>query len=970
MSSSSRWLIWLFAAIAAVIVVLKGLATYAEYCWFVALGQGPVFAKIFWTRVGLGLTVGLLFFLWLLGNLRKARRPLPEGVVLVGRRLLTDEERQQVEQYLDRALLVFCIIGGLMVGLVASGRWLDWIHFRNPVPFGYTDPLFGLDASFYVFRLNMLMYMWRVIFYAFAVAFVGSVLVYFYQEAIRIVGNAVHVLPHARAHTLMLLAGALLVKAVGYRLDQFRLLFSPRGEVFYGACYADVHGRLPVMWALIALCVVGAVVCIASIRGRRFLWPGGALAVIVLVSVLGGAAYPYLVHKFVVRPNQLAMERPFIANNIQATNLAYGLTDVRNEQHSLTNQLSWADIRRNRATIENIRLWDHRPLEQTYNHKQALRAYYNFSDVDVDRYVVDGRYRQVMLASRQLDYSRIPLPRAWVKTHLKYTHGYGVCASPVNVVGPKGLPVMWVRDIPPVSVPELKIDKPALYYMASLHPRLIELIAQPEQIPQAPRSSPPEMEEVGEEPPKATKSEVARRRPSKSAQVDYVIVNTAEMELDYPRLGEGEGSNALTRYTGRGGAPVSGFFRRLAFAARFMDLQILLTGSIKAESRILMNRYLPDRFFALAPWILYDPDPYIVISDGRLKWMCDAYTVSNRFPYSQPVMRGMANYIRNSIKIVCDAYDGIPEFYVFDPSDPLVRCYQKVFPTLFKPIEEMPSHLRKHIRYPQLLFILQAEIYGDYHMRDPETFYQREDSWSVPREFYSQGPRPVEAYYVIMRLPGEEREEFLLMLPLTLRGREERNMVAWMAARCDPEHYGELVVYQFPKKQLVWGPMQIEYRIDQDAQLSELFTLWGQRGSRVIRGNLLAIPIEDSMLYVEPVYLVATETSPEEEGGLPQLRLVIVALGDKLAFGKDLDEALRKLFGMAPAEVAAEAPPAVEAPAGPPTIVAGDARALVQRAIQLDEEALSLLRKGDLAGYQRKQQEQRQVLEQLKNVLK
>jgi uncharacterized membrane protein (UPF0182 family) len=966
---SNRWMMWLFGGIAAVIVVLKGLSLLADYWWFCALGQGSVFATIISTRLALGVVVGVIFFLWLFGNVRLARRKLPEGVVLIGRRLLTDEEREQVEQYLDRALLVFCLIGGLMVGLVASGHWLDWIHFRNPVEFGYKDPLFGRDASFYVFRLNMLMYVWRVFFYGFAVALVACVLVYFYEEAIRVVGNSVHALPHARTHCLLLLAGALVCKALGYRLDQFRLVFSPRGEVFYGACYADVSARLPAMWILMGLCIISAVVCTVATRGRRFLLPGGSLAVLVLFSVLGGAAYPYLIHRLVVKPNQLAKERPYIARNIEATNTAFGLNGVRDEMFELRNDLTWEDIQANRLTIDNIRLWDHRPLEQTYQITQTLRPYYQFSDVDVDRYVIGGRYRQVMLAARQLDYSRIPPPQTWVKTHLQYTHGHGICLSPVNAAGPEGLPIYWAKDIPPVSLPELKIKRPGLYYMASLHPRLIEYITSAEQGQPPPPQRPPEMDEVGEEQPRSTRRESARQRPSKGVQVDYAIVNTTEWELDYPQVAATEeGKNVLTKYSGLGGVPVGSFWRRLAFAAKFMDLQILVTGALTKDSRIIMNRYLPERFAALAPWLIYDPDPYLVVNDGRLEWICDAYTISRMFPYSRPVM-GIANYIRNSVKIVCDAYDGIPYYYVFDPSDPLIRCYQKVFPTLFKPFNQMPEGIRKHLRYPQLMFMLQVEIYADYHMKDPQTFYQREDSWSVPVELYSRGRRPVEAYYVIMRLPGETKEEFLLMLPLTLRGREERVMVAWMAARCDQPNYGELIVYRLPKGTVCYGPMMVEYRISQDAEISQLMTLWSQGGSDVIRGNMLAIPVDNTILYVEPVYLIATDRATEA-GGLPELRRVIVSIGDELAMGVTLDDALAKLFRKQPpkraegrlGEIAAREEAAAIAPSA-------SAKTLIERALELDAEAQNLLRQGDLAGYQQKQKEQSDVLQRLREVL-
>jgi hypothetical protein len=970
-----------FGLLAAFILVLKGLSLYADYCWFQSLGRSDVFFTMRWTRVGLGVPVGLLIFFWLWLNAKIARRRMPEGVVLVGRRLLTDEERGQVETYLSRVLLVFALMGGFVGGTAASGHWVDWVHFRNAVPFGYKDPLFGLDASFYVFKLNFLIYLWRAVFYGIAVAFIMSVLVYFYEEAIRVVGSAVHVMDYARTHVYGLLALLLLVKAVGYRLDQLRLTLSARGEVFYGASYADVHARLPILWALLALSVLAAIVIAASVRSRRFLVPGGAVAVLVLVSVLGGAMYPAVLQRLVVKPNQLEKERPYIAFNIDATRKAFALDKVKDAQFPVGEPLTWDGVKRNWTTVQSVRVWDHRPLEQTYQQMQALRPYYSFSDVDVDRYTVDGAYRQIMIAARQLDYSQIPGAATWVKSKLQYTHGYGVCMSPVNEIGGEGLPLYWIRDIPPVAKSELKITQPALYYMASIHPRLIEYISPPEESDQpAPApAGPPSMDQVGEKQPGGTRSEMARGRRTQGIQSEYCIANTGTAELDYPKVREGQGeANATTRYAGLGGVPLNGFFRRLAFTARFLDLNILLTGDITEKSRVIMNRYFPEGLMELTPWIMCDPDPYLVVLGGRVKWVCDAYTISNRFPYSRPIM-GIANYIRNSIKIVCDAYDGIPEYYAFDPSDPLLQCYMKVFPGLFKPMSEMAPEMKKHLRYPQLLFLLQAETYGDYHM-DPDTFYQREDSWSIPVEMYSNGRRQLEAYYVIMKLPGSDHEEFVVMLPMTLRGKEERNMVAWMAARCDAPNYGQLIAYRFPKDALVYGPMQFEYRVSQDSQISELFTLWGQHGSRIIRGNTLAIPIEHSVLYVEPVYLVSTAgatNSGSVEHGLPELRIVIAAIGDRLAMGSTVEEAIGRLFGVVagPGPMAAEKqqPRGGEKPAQPaagPSIPATGLLRQIDQALQLDQQARDLLKQGDLAGYQRKHDEERQLLEQMKSMAK
>ena len=970
MTLSSRIFSYIFGAILALILIAKALSLWTDYLWFGTLGQASVFSTILWTRVMLGVVVGVVFFCWLWLNLRHARKPLPSDITLIGKRLLPDEERAQVEEYADKALLVFSLIGGLMVGLVASGKWLEWLQFTHAVDFGEVDPLFGKDAGFYVFKLAFLKYAFRSVFYAIIITVVASALVHLYQEAIRIVGSTIQTIGRSRAHIYLLVALALVVKVCGYRLDQFGLVLANRGDVFFGACYADYYGRLPVMYALMALCLIGAGIVVANIRSRRLFWPAGALAVIILFSLLGGTVYPAMVQKLVVLPNQLAKERPFIAYNIEATNTAFGLDKVRNKLHHIGKALTWEDIQNNRPTIDNIRLWDHRPLEKTMDQVQALRFYYDFPDVDVDRYTVDGEYRQVMLAPRQIDSNMIQ-PQTWVKTRLQYTHGYGVAASPVAEIARgasgQGLPNFWVKDIPPESVEGLKIDRPGIYYYASIHPRLIEIIQsirQNERLGQ-PRGAAEQSSEdggPGEERPGAAAQRVMDEPVAKIE--NYVLVNTKEYELDYPRSQDGAEDNALTRYQGKGGVPIGSFWRRLAYFARFHDLQILLTQSITAESKIIYNRTMPERIQALCPaFLICDPDPYITVMDGKLKWINDVYTYSRMYPYSAPHKLVPVNYMRNSVKVLCDAYDGIPEFYVVDPSDPMLKCYKSMFPTLFKDAP-MPREMREHIRYPQLQFIVQVEQYADYHMLSPETFYQREDGWGTPLEKYGEEDRPTEAYYVIMELPGEDEEEFLLMIPLALRGREEKNMVAWMAARCDGDSYGELICYRMPKRLWVEGPAQVEMRIAQDPEFAEKQTLWGQKGSNIIRGNLLVIPVEESLLYVEPVYIAASGTA------IPELKMVVLVSGKKVALGADLDDALANLFGRSRGETRRAAPkPTGVKPAakpGEPTVVPPEVKALIDQAIELETQKQAALASGDLGEYQRLDREQGDVLRQLK----
>jgi len=973
--TSNRWIWYLFGVVFAFILIAKGLTLYTDYLWFDSFGQAAVWGTMFWTKIVLGAILAALFFAFLYANLRFARRPLPGDVTFIGRRLLPEEEREQIEQYADRALLVFALVGAVMGGVVASAHWVEWLQFVNAVPFGKEDPVFGKDVGFYVFQLRFIEYLWRSIYYALLVTFVASTLVHLYQEAIRLVGNTIQAIPRARAHSFGLLAAALLVKVYGYRLAQFNLMFSTSSGAFRGGPgWADMHARLPVLYLLMAAAVACAVIVLVSIKTRNYKIPGGAVAALVLLSFLGGTVYPVAMQKLVVVPNELGCERPYIEHNIEATNFAYGTDAVEHQLFTISNDLTADVVGANWATIENIRLWDHRPLQRTYNQEQALRAYYNFPDVDVDRYTIDGRLRQVMLAPRQLNAQKMPGAQRWVNHHLKYTHGYGLALSPVNEIGPEGLPNYWVGGIPPQSVPELEVTRAGIYYGASIHPRMIERISPPEE---PLRTQQPPVEDEAPEGPGGGQPRTGPNQPRRgyggtpediTAQ-DFVIVGSKEPELDYSRGGEGGQAidNAYTHYDGTGGVLINGLFRRLAFFARFFpDVRILFTNLLDEDSRIQFNRTLPERMQAVAPFLLYDPDPYLVVDeDGTLKWVTDAYAVSGKYPYSQS-LRPFGNYFRNSVKVLCDAYNGTPEYYIVDPSDPVVQCYQKMFPTLFRSGDEMSGYMRSHLRVPQLLFTIQVGVYADYHMKDPDVFYQGEDRWAMPPEIYSFGRRLVEAYYVVMQLPGEDKPEFLLMMPLVLSGQEERIMVAWMAARCDDPHYGELIVYNFPKGETIYGPWMVESRISQDLEISQKITLWSQAGSKVIRGNLLVIPLEQSLLYVEPLYLEAEDT------GLPELRRVILSYGDNIVWGADLEDALAQLFGRIaggeapPTEAIGEGPPSEAAPAEEisPEVLES-LREIIDRVLQLDREAQEAQEAGDFATFLEKNQEQSEALRDL-----
>jgi uncharacterized membrane protein (UPF0182 family) len=600
--------------------------------------------------------------------------------------------------------------------------------------------------------------------------------------------------------------------------------------------------------------------------------------------------YPAFLQRLRVAPNELAAERPYIAHNIRMTRAAYGLDRIEEKEFPAHENLDARALARNEVTIKNIRLWDYRPLLRTYAQLQEIRTYYRFVDVDNDRYVVNGEYRQLMLSPRELSYQHLQGGRNWINEHLTYTHGYGLVVSPVNRVTPEGLPEFFVKDIPPRASDGFpRVARPEIYFAESAD--------------------------------------------------EYALVRTRSQELDYPAGDQ----NVYARYEGRGGIGVGSWARRLLFAARFGEPKIILSDDLTAESRILIHRTVSDRIRLIAPFFRFDRDPYVVVTDdGRLVWMLDGYTTSDRYPYSDPV-RGVGNYIRNSVKVTVDAYHGTVRFYIADATDPIVRAYAAAFPSLLQPLEKMPEDLRRHIRYPEDFFAIQARKYAVYHMEDPQVFYNKEDLWAVPRRTLDGRDREMEPYFTIMRLPGEAKEEFIL---LTLFNPSRRdNMIAWLAGRSDPAAYGRLIVYNFPKQKLVYGPRQIDARIDQDPVISQQLSLWNQRGSTVIRGSLLAIPIDQSLVYVQPLYLAASE-----QGALPELRRVIVAYGNQIAMEPTLEQSLSRIFAGRIGPSVATGP----APGGPPSPgpAAGPMdRAAAQRAWEAWTRSQDALRRGDWAAY-------------------
>ncbi len=831
-----RGLMWLFLAFAGLGLLSTAseiVGFYTDWLWFHEVQFTSVFVTVLQTQVLLGVVTGAAFFLILYGNVILARRLAPRDVLVAVEDTAGLPSPEVLDPYLRRLAFPVSVLIALFVGWLGTGRWELVLKALNPTPFGVRDPLFDQDVAFYVFRLPLWNSLYSWLRGSVIISALAACAVHFCTRGIQISPTGVSISRRARGHLLGLAALVLALKATGYRLAMFDLLFAQRGVVF-GAGYADVHAQLPVLWALLVLTGLVAVLCLATIRlwsWRPLLW---SLAALVGVAILGGVAYPGLIQRYRVSPNEIDKEKPYIDFNIRYTRLAYGLDNIEEREFPAEETLTLQDLRKNEATLKNIRLWDTRPLLATYSQLQEIRTYYKFTDIDIDRYRINGEYRQVTLSPRELSSRDLP-SRIWINERLTYTHGYGAVVGPVNRVTREGLPEFWIKDIPPAASTDLRISRPELYF-----------------------------------------SELA---------TDYVFVKTRAKEFDYPAGDQ----NVYIAYEGQGGIPLGSLWRKLLFAAHLGDIKLLMSNDLTSASRVLLYRNIRERVQRIAPFFKYDDDPYMVISAaGRIVWLLDGYTVSDWFPYSAAT-RGLGNYVRNAVKVTVDAYDGTVHFYVADPADPVIRTLARIFPGLLQPLEAMPADLRAHIRYPEGLFRVQAAMYAVYHMRDTQVFYNKEDLWSIPLG-HGDGPdRPMEPYYLIMRLPGEPKEEFVLLIPFNPSKKD--NLSAWLAARSDPPHYGKLVVYNFPKRKLIYGPRQIEARIDQDSFISQQLTLWNQRGSQVIRGNLLVIPIERSLVYVEPLYIAA------EKGQLPELKRVIVGFGDRIAMDETLEGAMARVFG-------------------------------------------------------------------------
>nr|WP_313885459.1 UPF0182 family protein [Desulfallas sp. Bu1-1] len=886
---------------------------YVDWLWFKTLGYSNIFKTILLSELGLRLLVGLAAFLFIFVNLILTRKSVlhtvsshqymeKDGVISIYQSPLS---KYLSPRFLTVIYFIASVVLAVFVSTAVTGDWVILQRYLHSTGFGYTDPIFNKDIGEYVFKLPFYQFIyqlltWFIILAAFAVA-----LVYFLVESGKDGFNKLFNLLPARLHLSFLAALFFVVRAWGYSLEQYMLLYSENGVVF-GPGYTDIHARLLAYKALFFISLLIAVIILINLFMRRFRLILYSIGALFLASIVLGGIYPTIIQNLVVKPNELNRETPYIANSIKYTRLAYNLDKVETNKFPAGQKLDPADIEKNIETVKNIRLWDWRPLEQTYEQLQEIRPYYDLKNIDIDRYMINNEYRQVMLAARELDQDKLPdQAKTWINQRLKYSHGYGIAMNPVNEMTSEGLPEFFIQNIPPDSNIEHEVTRPEIYF-----------------------------------------GELTN---------NYVIVNTKTKEFDYP---VGGNENAYTTYEGEHGVRIGGFINRAIFALAFGDYKMLLAGDIQNSSQILYYRNIRDRVPKLAPFLRYDSDPYIVLDEqGNLYWMWDAYTVSDMYPYSDP-FSGRYNYIRNSVKVVINAYTGTVDFYIADNEDPIIKTYDKIFPGVFKPLATMPGDLKKHIRYPVDLFTIQAQKYTVYHMTDTEVLYNQEDKWNMPTEKVYNEEVDMEPYYTITKLPNGDKPEYVLILPFTPKNKT--NMIAWMAARSDEPNYGKLIVYEFPKQQLVYGPMQIEARIDQDTTISQQLTLWNQRGSSVIRGNLLVIPVEDALLYVEPLYLQA------EQSKMPELRRVIVAHGDQVVMEPTLEMALQRIFGTG-ISIGEDVEYAAPLPGETSKTTQKTLKDLISDANNLYNQAQEKLKNGDWAGYGEAINKLKETLDALSN---
>lgn len=883
--------------IAAIIIFLmffsQLISLYVEWLFFNETGYTDTFKIIVFAQFIVGLIFGAICFIWLFLNIMfTMKTPLPTiDIMLFGATRLT-ANLHNLNKFFKVMGLIISLVLGVITSLWGTRVWNQALIFYNAVHTGISDPVLNKDIGFYLFRLPMLEIINSLAGFILFMSLCLVAAAYILRGSLMFNHSKLYIGEHAKRH-MAFLGGLFLLKvAFGFYLDKFDLLYSQHGVIF-GAGYADIYGRLIALRILIVSTVVASVVFVVLLMRGRIKLIIYSIGGLIFIYIAGFAIYPALLQNLWVSPNELAMEKPFIEHHIKMTRLGYDLQDVSVRPFDVSYNLTPADIQKNQTTINNIRLWDEAPLYKTFAQLQQIRTYYKFNSIDDDRYMINNKYQQVMLSARELSYGDLP-SKSWINEKFVFTHGIGIAMSYVNRISREGLPEFIIKDIPPSSLVDLRITQPEIYYGEMTH--------------------------------------------------DYVITRTKIPEFSYP-TSEG---NAYTSYKGTGGVRLDSFFKKTLFSFFFKTAKIVLSSEITPESRIIFNRYITDRIQRIVPFLTLDSDPYIVISkEGRLFWIVDAYTVSSVLPYSKP-LKNRVNYMRNSVKVLVDAYNGTVNFYITKTKDPVIDVYRNIFPNMFKTIDEMPIDLKEHIRFPRDLFNVQAAMYGTYHMEDPKVFYNKEDLWEIPMH----SDKKIEPYYLIMKLPEEKKEEYVLLMPYTPAKRD--NLAAWLAARCDGENYGGLVVYTFPRDRLIFGPRQIDARIDQDSYISQQLTLWGQRGSQVIRGRLLIIPIESSLLYIQPLYLAA-----EDKGGLPELRRVIVAYENEVVMEENLEHCLNRLFGAKKASTSSLDSSRDE------VIKKKDLSELSKEAMRIFEKAKEMQRQGNWAGYGEELKKLEAILKQM-----
>jgi hypothetical protein len=918
-----RVLLIIGIAIVVVLIALTALSGFfIDVLWFREVGYSEVFWTILRAKVLLGLLFGLVFFALLYSNLLIVRIITPRYRTLTPDQEIIERYRLAFEPYAWWLLPLIAVVIALFVGFGVTTQWRTFLLWRNSagISFGTSDPLFGRDVGFYVFSLPWLEFLQGWLFSSLVgVTFITGVAHYVWGGIQpQAPGFGEKVSPQVKAHLSVLIGLIVLTKAWGYYLGRFDLLTSERGVVS-GASYTDVNAQLPALKILVFIAVVCALLFLVNIRLRGWALPVIAVGLLALASVMAGAAYPAFVQRFRVAPQEFQRERPYIQRNIAATRAAFGLDAVHEQNRTVQPAVTAADVQDNAATISNVRLWRPDVLLRDFQALQRIKQYYEFSDVDVDRYLLNGERRVVMLSAREVAQTQIPgTGGSWQNQHLAYTHGLGAVAAQVNTASTEGAPQFTLSDIPPMGEPAMTTTGARVYF--------------------------------GEDP-----------------KVPFVVADTGAHELDYQGTPTNDQQQVTSHYAGKGGIPIGGFFQRALFAWSFRDVNLLISGLIQGDSRILINTGIQDRAPKAAPFLQFDGDPYAAIVDGRLVWIWDAYTTTDGYPYSEPITlddvvtgnargpepTGSVNYIRNSVKVVVDAYDGSITYYAADASDPILRAWEATFPGVFRPIDEAPAELLAHFRYPENLFQIQAAAFTNYHVTDPQTFYGKQDFWQVaedPTQSVTTGrvsttstTVPMRPYYLLMRLPGQTDESFVLILPFTPQGRQ--NLVGWMAANSDPPpDYGAVTSFEFPSGQNVDGPVQVFSRINSDPQFSAARTLLGRGGSRIAFGDLLVIPIDDGLLYVEPVYVIANQAN-----AIPELKRVLVVNGGTVGLGTTLPEALAEaVTGAAPP------PPSGGGGGGPKPggTVDQQISSLLARAQDHFAAAEEALRSGDLATYQ------------------